>query len=113
MQELDPIEKWLNVMFPDSSAKKQLKESYRETVYKFAAFVNMSPQQIIFEKSRMPGKSFKKKYADLLLSFTTQLQKHQPPNLARKQIDIIRSFFTYYKLPLGFGAKAHFQFLLK
>ncbi len=113
MQKFDPIEKWLNSIGTGRSDAKQQQNTHREAIQKFADFSRKSLQTIVAEYSKASEKQFKGYYAQLLLSYTAYLQKQYPPNVVREQVDMVRSFFSYYRLPLGFGVRAHFQFFFK
>lgn len=111
--KLDLVEKWLSAMTPAGSRDKQKIESYRKTIQKFIDFSGKSAQELFVECSNVSEKQLRNHYAQLLLSYTAYLQKSLPPNDVRQQINVVRSFFSYYKIPIGFGVCAHLQFFLK
>ncbi len=113
MQEIDPVEKWLNAVGNEHSNNKQVKAAYKDNLQKFADFSGKTPQQIVAEYTKASEKQFKKYYTQLLHDYTTSLQKLYPPNSVREQVNVVRSFFNYYKLPIGFGVRAHIEFLFK
>jgi hypothetical protein len=104
-QKANPLDEWLR-------AEKRSAED-RRIVFDFAIFCGKSPKQIAEEFSVNARKQFADYYGKQLLLYTAQLQKKLPSNAVREQINTIRSFFRYNKLPIKFGISAHIQFFLK
>ncbi len=105
LQDSDPIENWLK------ATGKTDRE--REIVLAFAALCGRTPGQIIADFDSKFKKQFENRYGDFLLKYSAQQQKKMPANTVREQVNVIRSFFTYYNLPIKFGLQAHVQFFLK
>jgi hypothetical protein len=107
MGNSDVIEQWLNTMSTGRSEHKQ-------NLQMFLDFTGKSAQQILDEYKASSKKQFKNKYSQSLLDFTAHLrQQNFEPNEIRKKTESARLFFKHNKLPLGFGARAHLQFLFK
>ena len=104
-QKSSPIDEWLH-------AEKRLAED-RRIVFDFAIFCGKTPKQIANEFSANSRKQFEDNYGKQLLKYTAQLQKKLPSNTVREQVNTIRSFFKYNKLPIKFGISAHIQFFFK
>jgi hypothetical protein len=85
----------------------------RRIVFDFAIFCGKSPKQITEEFSVNTSEQFADYYGKQLLLYTAQLQKKLPSNIVRDQVNAIRSFFKYSKLPIKFGFSAHIQFFFK
>jgi hypothetical protein len=110
--EKDVIRQWLNAMSTDSADKNR--REHKHNLQMFLDFAGKSAQQILDEYRAGSKKQFKNTYSKLLLDFTAHLQQQKfEPNDVRKKVDSIRLFFKYNNLPLGFGARAHLQFLFK
>jgi site-specific recombinase XerD len=88
-------------------------EAYRKTMQNFEDFSEKSAQDILAECNNLSENSGNNYCAQLLLAYTAYLQKSLPPNVVRQQINVIRAFFSYYKIPIGFGVRTHLQFFLK
>jgi hypothetical protein len=105
VQNPDPLENWIKATGKTNREK--------ETVLEFAALCGKTPAEIIAEFDPKSKKPFENRYGDLLLKFTAHQQKMLPTNTVREQVNIVRSFFTYYNLPIKFGFQAHIQFFFK
>ena len=105
MQNPDPLENWLKAIHKN--------DSEREIILEFSSLCGKNPGQIIAEFEPKAKKEFQNRYGDLLLEYVERQQKKLPSNLVREQVNVIRSFFSYYNLPIKFGFKAHIQFFSK
>jgi hypothetical protein len=105
MQNPDALENWLKAI------NKNDRE--REIFLEFSSLCQKTPDQIIAEFEPKAKKEFQNHYGDLLLKYVDMQQKKLPSNLVRDQVNVIRSFFSYYNLPIKFGFKAHIQFFFK
>jgi hypothetical protein len=104
-KKIDPIDEWLKV------ENRPIED--RRVIMDFSISCGKTPSQIIAELSNNLPKKFSKQYGDNLLNFSQQEQKRFPSNVVREHVNIVRSFFRFYSLPLKFGVKAHIQFLFK
>ncbi len=112
MATFDPVDKWLTETIPNPD-QTQKRQHNREVFEGFLAFTGKTAQQIIQEKDSLSEKQFKTTYEQLLLSYTKSLQKTLQAHEVKGRVDVVRSFFSFYKLPLVFGFKAHVQFFFK
>ncbi|MGD6852257.1 MAG: hypothetical protein ACQCN6_09390 [Candidatus Bathyarchaeia archaeon] len=103
--DTDPIEQWLQAEGHPAEDRKTLMD--------FAVFCEKTPRQIIGDFNEQSKRQFEKHYGEQLLKYTAQQQKKLSSNTVREQVDVIRSFFRYHKLPLKFGFSAHVQFFFK
>jgi hypothetical protein len=112
MEKKDVVEQWLEAMSAGSADKNR--SEHKQNFQMFLDFTGKSAQQILAEYSADSKKQFKNTYSKLLLDFTAHLQQQNfEPIEVRKKVDSARLFFKHNNLPLGFGARAHLQFLFK
>ena len=90
------------------------RSKHKHNLLLFLDFAGKSAKQILNEYKRGSKKQFDTAYSQSLLKFTDHLrQQNLKPNEIRKKTESVRLFFKHNNIPLGFGARAHLQFLFK
>lgn len=107
MEGRDVVEECLNTMSTNRS-------KHKHNLLLFLDFTGKSAKQILNDYKRGSKKQFETTYSQSLLKFTEHLkQQNLKPNEIRKKTESVRLFFKQNNMPLGFGVRAHLQFLFK
>jgi integrase len=103
METYNIVEAWLdNVAFSHSKSPGTHKR-YLRCLKEFCAFINATPEQIKEEYDKIDEKVFKRKYAERLRCWISNLAKHgYAPLTIADHATAIRSFFKYNDLALAF-----------
>ena len=103
--KFDVVETWLNTVGYSHSGSKLTVLRYRDSLRKFSEYVGKAPQQI-YEEYLSPNtddKKFKMRYAQYLKGLIGDLQqKGYAPASISTTVNVVKSFFKYSDLPLGF-----------
>ena len=103
MDKFSVMENWLSTVAYSHSNSKQTRAAYTTQFQKFLDFVEKTPEQVVKEYERSSDRKFKRIYAQYLMALIRELQALKyAPSSVNSVINVVRSFFKYNDLPLGF-----------
>ena len=104
MVESEIVENWLSTLAYSHSGSKKTEKNYRIQFAKFLDFTGKTPEDIVEEyENCSKDRQFKRKYAQVLMSLIRHLQNlGYAPSSVSRAVDVVKSFFKYNELPLGF-----------
>lgn len=103
MDKFSIMENWLSTVAYSHSNSEQTRAVYTVQFQKFLDFVQKTPEQIVKEYERSSDRKFKRIYAQYLMAIIRELQgRRYAPSSVNSVINVVRSFFKYNDLPLGF-----------
>lgn len=95
------LESWLSTV--SYSQIKKTEGLYRRSLQKFLDFTGKTPQGIAEEYDASTDQVFRRKYAQHTEAFILEMQKRgYSPKTISVTANIVKSFFKYNDLPLGF-----------
>lgn len=102
----NPIQAWLINTSASNSSSNTTQYEYNIVFAQFIQFVEKTATQIIKEYENSTDRKFKRTYAQYIKAYINTLhQEGKAPNTIRTRIGIIRSYFKYHDLPLGYIPK--------
>ena len=114
MKTIDPIETWINTVAYSHSYSKLTRRNYEHHIRKFLDYAETTAEGILeqYNESKT-DKQFKQTWTPIITSMIGEMQKQNlAPTSIRTAIAIIKSFFNYHSLPLGYipTGKPHIRF---
>lgn len=104
---LNPIDTWITNVSYSHSGSKRTDELYRKVMTEFCVFHKISPQQIINEYENSDERNFKRVNTQRIQHYIVSLTaKESTVKTIRVKVGVIRSFYKYTDLPLGFIPQA-------
>jgi integrase len=102
-KQFDVVESWIDsVSYSHSNSQGTAKE-YKNVFNKFCKFIGKNPQQILDECNAQDERVFKRQYAALVKAWISALGREGCTNgTICTRVGIVKSFFKYNDLPLGF-----------
>jgi integrase len=99
----DPIDDWVETVCASHSGSNRTRYEYKSVFHQFCDFIETTGTEIIKDLEYLTDREFKKKYAKYIRSFIASQNK---TNIAQSticsRVGVIKSFFKYNDLPLGF-----------
>ena len=105
MAKFDVVTTWLNTVSFSHSGSKATALRYRDSLKKFTDYIGKTPQQIYdeYQRPNTIDKKFKIFYAQYLKGLIGDMQERgYSPSSIGTTVNIVKSFFKYSDLPLGF-----------
>lgn len=97
------LESWLSTVSYSHSQSKETEGLYKRSLQKFLDFTGKTPQGIAEEYETSTDRVFKRKYAQYIRAFSSEMTKRgYSPKTISVTVNIVKSFFKYSDLPLGF-----------
>lgn len=99
----DLIRAWLDNVAYSHSKSENTEKLYTRALNAFCTFIGKTPQQILDEYEVMNDREFRRRYAQYLKAFISNLSNNEyAVGSIRAKIGAVKSFFKYSDLPLGF-----------
>jgi len=114
MARFNLVQAWIDNVAFSHSKSESTEMGYKHYFQKFCDFIEKTPEQILEEYESMTDREFKRKYAQYVRGFISHQQRcgfvdglegHQlnyAVGSIRRMVSIIKSFFKYNDLPLGY-----------
>ncbi len=103
MKGFDPVNTWIKGVCHSHSNSRETVRSYSRWINTFLEFVGKSAGEIIDEYEHTSSdREFRRKYARYIRALIAKLQGRYAPGTITLVTMVIRSFFKYNDLPLGF-----------
>ncbi|MCK4435072.1 hypothetical protein KAU92_06240 [Candidatus Bathyarchaeota archaeon] len=103
MSECNPVDTWLSMVAYSHSNSPQTAVLYRIHLEKFTEFIGKTPEQIVKQYEISQDRVFRREYAGYVKALIADMRlKGYASNTINVTVNVIRSFFKYNDLPLGF-----------
>ena len=99
----DSVETWIDSVCASHSNSIRTREGYLLIFQIFSKFIGKTGNQIIKEYNGSTDRDFKIEYSRYVQAFiSSQQRKGIAPSTISSRVGILKSFFKYSNLPLGF-----------
>jgi integrase len=103
MKRIDVVRDWINSVAHAHSRSEGTSWAYKHFLGNFCDFMEVTPQQILEEYDSMRDRDFRRKYAQYVRGYVSQLTEEGYANCTiNSAITAVKSFFKYNDLPLGY-----------
>jgi len=103
MAKFDVVKAWIDNVAYSHSKSENTEQFYRIGLTDFYQFIDSTPEQTLKEYEGMTDREFRRKYAQYLRAFISQLSGNgYAINTMKAKVTAVRSFFKYNDLPLGY-----------
>jgi site-specific recombinase XerC len=103
LKKYNPVEAWINNVSASHSDSIRTRQGYLLVFKRFCEFISKSPKQIFHEFEATTDRKFRRQYAEYVRAFIASEQRRGiAPSTISSRVGIIKSFFKYNDLPLGF-----------
>jgi len=103
MKRIDVVRDWINSVAHAHSRSEGTARGYKHFLGNFCDFMGVTPQQILEEYDSTRDRDFRRKYAQYVRGYVSQLTEKGYANCTiNSAITAVKSFFKYNDLSLGY-----------